>query len=154
MFRTLLPLAFLLIANVAKLDARVKPFVVPVHQGVTKVWVNTTSNVYHCPGSRYYGATKRGTFMPETAARAKGNRPAYGDTCGPASSEPGTVLPLSGLPERKSGAQVWVNTGTGVYHCPGSRYYRNTKRGELMTEADARSSGKRPAYGKSCSAKH
>jgi len=153
MFRTLLPLAFLLIANVAKLDARVTPFVVPVHQGVTKVWVNTTSNVYHCPGSRYYGATKRGSFMTEAAARAKGNRPAYGDTCGPASSEPGTVLPLGGLPEGKSAAQVWVNTGTGVYHCPGSRYYRNTKRGELMTETDARSSGKRPAYGKSCSEK-
>jgi hypothetical protein len=151
MFRALLALALLLIANPVKLDARVSAVVVPVHQGLTKVWVNTSSRVYHCPGSRYYGATKRGSFMTESAARAKGNRPAYGDTCGPASSEPGTVLPLGGLPTGKSGAQVWVNTGTGVFHCPGSRYYRNTKQGELMTEADARSSGKRPAYGKPCS---
>ena len=27
--------------------------------------------------------------------------------------------------------RVWVNTGSGVYHCPGTRYYGNTARGEV-----------------------
>ena len=48
------------------------------------VWVNANSGVYHCPGTRYYGATKAGQFMPEEAARTAGFRPAYGQACGPA----------------------------------------------------------------------
>jgi hypothetical protein len=47
----------------------------------TKVWVNSSSNVYHCPGTRYYGATKRGRYMTEAEAIAAGNRPAYGTRC-------------------------------------------------------------------------
>jgi len=48
----------------------------------TKVWVNRTSHVYHCPGSRWYGATKNGVYMTEKAAKAAGNRAAYGRACG------------------------------------------------------------------------
>ncbi len=29
--------------------------------------------------------------------------------------------------------KVWVNTRSGVYHCPGTRWYGNTKQGEYMT---------------------
>jgi hypothetical protein len=47
-----------------------------------KVWVNTSSSVYHCPGTRWYGATKRGDYMAESEAQATGNRPAYGRRCG------------------------------------------------------------------------
>jgi hypothetical protein len=47
----------------------------------TMVWVNTSSHVYHCPGTRYYGATKKGKYLPETEAIASGNRPAYGAKC-------------------------------------------------------------------------
>jgi hypothetical protein len=47
-----------------------------------KVWVNTNSGVYHCPGTRWYGTTKHGKYMGECAAIKDGNRPAYGKACG------------------------------------------------------------------------
>jgi hypothetical protein len=46
-----------------------------------RVWVNTPTMVYHCPGDRWYGTTKRGEYMTEAAARAAGARPAYGRAC-------------------------------------------------------------------------
>lgn len=47
-----------------------------------KVWVNTHSGVYHCPGSRWYGVTKKGKYMSECEAQKVGYRPAYGKPCG------------------------------------------------------------------------
>jgi S1-C subfamily serine protease len=44
--------------------------------GKTIVWVNTNSGIYHMPGSRYYGKTKHGKYMPEAQAIAKGYRQA------------------------------------------------------------------------------
>ena len=46
-----------------------------------RVWVNTSSGVYHCPGTPWYGKTKRGKYMGECAIK-DGNRPAYGKACG------------------------------------------------------------------------
>jgi hypothetical protein len=46
-----------------------------------KVWVNTASGVYHCPGSRWYGATKQGKYMGECEAKKTGYRAAYGHSC-------------------------------------------------------------------------
>jgi hypothetical protein len=52
----------------------------------------------------------------------------------------------SGNPKVK----VWVNINSGVYHCPGTRWYGTTKQGEYMTRAEAQKKGYRPAYGKVC----
>jgi hypothetical protein len=46
-----------------------------------KVWVNIPTHVYHCPGTRWYGTTKQGTYMTQKEAQDKGNRPAYGNYC-------------------------------------------------------------------------
>lgn len=45
------------------------------------VWLNSASNVYHCPGTRYYGKTKAGAYMSEADAKAKGGRPDGGKPC-------------------------------------------------------------------------
>lgn len=129
-----------------------------------KVWVNLSSRVYHCPGTRYYGTTKRGEFMTERDAEKTGSRPAYGRRCG---SEETASAPLSinnsaatfhsSSPTAKrvasgsADAKVWVNRKSHVYHCAGTRYYGTTKSGEFMTESEATAAGNRPAYGRSCS---
>jgi hypothetical protein len=46
------------------------------------VWLNTGSNVYHCPDSAFYGRTKAGSYVTESDARAKGAHPAHNHPCG------------------------------------------------------------------------
>lgn len=49
--------------------------------GPGMVWLNSDSNVYHCPGSPYYGKTKQGSYMSEADAKAKGAHPDHNKPC-------------------------------------------------------------------------
>lgn len=71
------------------------------------------------------------------------------------------LLPVGAFPSQPVGAAlamvqgdpeivVWANVNSGVYHCPGTRWYGKTRYGKYMKQAEARKKGYRPAYGKVC----
>jgi hypothetical protein len=49
--------------------------------GAGKVWVNTASKTYHCPGTKYFGKTKAGEYMSEADAKAAGNHADHKKAC-------------------------------------------------------------------------
>ncbi len=69
----------------------------------------------------------------------------------PAGATSGTVATskqpatMQQTPPASPTGMVWVNTESGVYHKPGTRWYGKTKRGKYMTEADAAKAGYHPA---------
>jgi serine/threonine protein kinase len=57
------------------------PKPVSVENPHVKVWVNTDSGTYHCPGARWYGKTHQGEYMAQKQARDKGYHPAANRAC-------------------------------------------------------------------------
>ncbi len=49
--------------------------------GNGQVWVNMKTKVYHCQGDRWYGTSKDGQYMSESAAIAAGARGSRGKSC-------------------------------------------------------------------------
>jgi len=113
----------------------------------TRVWVNKDTKVYHCPGSIYYGKTRNGEFMEEAQARGYGNRAVQGEGCKTVVTNGPAPLPFATNAAKR---MVWVNTESGVYHCPNTADWGATRRGRYLTESDASVSGHKPAGGKKC----
>jgi hypothetical protein len=82
---------------------------------------------------------------PGGAAPAAGVAPAPpAPTIAPVVTPPEPVRPAEPAPAPAAAAaapQVWVNTRSGRYHLPGSRWYGRTTEGTYMTLAEARARG-------------
>ncbi len=66
------------------------------------------------------------------------------------SMSPKTAPDMAVLPPTRA-TDVWVNTSSGVYHCPGNRWYGRTPKGTYMSEADAKAKRYKPDSAQGCS---
>lgn len=98
-----------------------------------------TAPMQPAPGQAAMGQTPGAPAVPPTAMRGQ-----------PGSTQGSSVATRAQAPGGGIG-QVWVNTRTKVYHCPGDRYYGKTKVGSYMTEGAAKAAGDHGERGKSCS---
>jgi hypothetical protein len=67
----------------------------------------------------------------------------------PAAKPAPTAMPTTAAAGGGAG-KVWVNSKSKVYHCSGSKWYGMTKKGEYMTEAEAKTKGAHADHGKAC----
>lgn len=56
------------------------------------------------------------------------------------------VIPAHG----RANVEVWADTRTGLYHCPGGEWYGRTDRGKYLSEEEAYRQGFRPVFGGAC----
>ena len=108
----------------------------------------------HVPGDQSRECLQgRGPGACHPVAKQEGYRPAYGRECGPLSGNASTAAPVGQAkttvtaPPTSAAIKVWVNTGSGVYHCLGTRYYGRTQKGAYMEQSAAQTAGHRPAGG-------
>ncbi len=101
----------------------------------------------------WYGAAAATTAT--TTATSAAAAPAQAPT-GPAATMPQqNSSPSPSKMARSASAgggagQVWVNTDSKVYHCPGTRWYGTTKHGEYLSESQAVLQGFRADHNKAC----
>jgi hypothetical protein len=124
-------------------------FLAPMAYAETAAVTATCKDGTAFSGSSRSGACAghKGVASWGTADTASQAMPAAtpGKSAAGAAAAPGTASAKAGGP-----GQVWVNSASKVYHCPGDRYYGKTKSGEFMSQSAAVAAGAHPSGGKAC----
>lgn len=107
-------------------------------------------------GTSFTGTSKKGACSGHKGVKEWGTAaaPAAAATKSTTAAPATTTTTKSAMPTAAAGGgagQVWVNTASKVYHCPGTKYYGKTKVGSYMTEAAAKAAGDHADHGKACS---
>jgi hypothetical protein len=129
------------------------PFVMSVMAPIVAAAQTPTVTATCKDGTAFSGTSRSGACRGHGGVKAWGNAPAAA-AAAPAAAAPATATQAPSkqsktAPQNATG-QVWVNTASGVYHCPSDRYYGKTKQGSYMSEVDAKAKGFHPDHGKAC----
>lgn len=124
------------------------------HKGV-KTWYGGKDEAPKAAAARESSTSKSASSTASPPPAPAPSSSAAKATSAPAptpSSKSASTPPSERTAAAGGGAgKVWVNTDSKVYHCEKDAVYGKTKKGEYMTEAQAKASGARPSRGKECS---
>jgi hypothetical protein len=101
-------------------------------------------------GTPFTGTKRSGACRGHGGVQLWGTAPAATSPVNAPAAQPGPATSQRAAPAPAGAGQVWVNTASKVYHCPGDRWYGKTKQGSYMSEAAAQAQGARPDHGKAC----
>lgn len=100
-------------------------------------WTTSVAHLEETTGYDFFSA------LPDDVERALEQKIDAGRSSAPPKPPRTTASDAPKTRDSKTEEMVWVNTSSGIYHRPGTQYYGNTKRGEYLTEQEAKARGYR-----------